>query len=161
MAVFEQGKNVTDIQEGELLPEDWTIMEILDEPKRMENKVMKAAGADADKAGYNIVLRLGVHMPDLPEFHHREFTIWLSEPAVGDDSRYNPRDGMSIEDTKIKRNAEISSAFCNEKITGSAIYFEKGQQAMFYIVQKMDDSGTKLVNDINIFAGAKAVPTEH
>ena len=154
MATFSMGKDVGDIQEPELLPEDWYSFEIVEEPKHAPNKAMKDGGASAEKAGYNIVVSLKC-LDETPEFLGRPFTVWLSLPTEADKTRRTPM-GQTMEDSKIQRNSEFALAFGGE-VEGENISLEKGLRGMLYVTQQMDQSRQNFMNSINIFAGARPI----
>ena len=160
VATFDIGKDVDDIQEGILLPKEWYLMEITKAPKQEPNKKMKAGGAGAEGAGYNIVLDIATINDDIPEYNAYPFTIWMSMPTIGDDAR-KTRSGQTIEDFKLDQIIKVASGFNEGKaVAGSKITFKKGQRAFLYVDQETMTEGPnkgKLVNAINLNVGVKAV----
>jgi len=157
MPVFDTGKDLDDIQEPELLPEEWYSMEIIDEPERAMNKKMKEGGADAEGAGYNIVLKLEVIYPDAPQYNGRKFTLWLSMPVEGDEDRFTAA-GQTIEDFKLDQIKKVAQGFAGKEISGSEVEFNKGMKADFYVKQGIAGGGARKgqpQNEIDTFAGVK------
>lgn len=151
MAIFSLDKNFEDVQEAQLLPEDWYVMEILEEPQQAPNKAMKEGGPQADKAGYNIVLRLRT-VSEVPEYSGRVLTVWLSLPNDSDKGEYIQ--GQSKEDWKLERIAKVAAAFKGldnwKELEGDEISLEKGMQARFYIVQTLGLDGTTARNEVDL-----------
>jgi len=155
MATFNLGKDVDDIQEPELMPEDWYPFEIAEEPEQAPNNAMKEGGPEAEKAGFNIVIQLRCD-DDTPEYKGRPFWLYLPLPTEGDSSRYTPI-GMTMEDSKMQRIKEFAEAFSNSKIEGSEFSLSKGMKGMLYVTQGLDQSGQNLRNQIDAFAGARPI----
>lgn len=152
MATFNMGKDAGDIQEPELLPEDWYPFEITEEPAVAPNRAMKDGGADADKAGYNIVVHVAC-LDETPEFLGRPFTVWLLVPTEKDKVERN-RMGQTKEDAKIQRNTQFTEAFGGE-VDGENISLEKGLRGMLYVIQQVGQDGQTLENSISFFTEAK------
>jgi hypothetical protein len=164
MATFVMPKSVDDVQEGELLPEDWYVCRISKEPTLEKNKALVAlekgeiqpGDPKAEKVGHNIVIQVRT-VSDIPEHNGRMFTIWLPTPSDGDDNRYDGR-GQTYLDSKLARIGEFASAFAGgASVEGSDVDFYEGQMAQLYVIQQLDQSGIKMTNSVNSFAGARPV----
>lgn len=161
---FDMGGSVDDIMEPELVPVGWVTMEIADDPVLTPNSVKRDAGCekaadacDVDGAGNNIRLDLTLQMPEIPEFHLRRYTVWLGQPAVGDDTKINPYSHMRKDHEKIDRIADWSSKFSGKTVTGRNAIFGKGMQAKLYMTQRKKRDGSGMENQIDVFAGVRAL----
>jgi len=159
VATFDIGKDVDLIQEGVLLPKEWYLLEIAKAPRQDPNKKMKAGGAGAEGAAYNIVLDLITVHEDIPEYNNVPFTLWLSLPALGDSDR-KMRGGQTFEDFKLDQIVKVVRGFSGKEVTGAKISFHKGQRAYLYVDQEVMSEGPnkgKTVNTINLNVGIKPV----
>lgn len=177
MPTFDMNKDAGDIQEAEIMPEDWYTFEIADEPEQVANAHMKALsdgkanlpnysnpgapGPDADetRAGYNILLKLKV-VNDDPRFNGRPFRIWLPLPIQDHDAKRFTPIGQTQEDSKMERLVEFAAAFNDCPVEGSSVSFDKGQCANLYVQQELARNGEDMINSINTFSGAKPVLTD-
>jgi len=152
MATFDVNGDLDNIQEAVLLPNDDYAVIITQDPVREPNKVMREEGADADKAGYNIILRTRVYDPEVPEAHGRMFTIYLPLPNDTDEGKYTPQ-GQAAKDSKLDRIKNAAGAFSGDG-SGTVVNFEAGMMAVAKVIQKVDrNDSSKKVNEINAFAG--------
>jgi len=150
VATFNLGGDVDNIQEPVLLPNDKYALIIYAEPERLPNKTLRDNGEDADGAGYNIVIRTKVYLPDTPEFHGRQMnTIYLPMVKDGDDEKYNNR-GMTIKDAKLERCAEVVNGF-GGTVMGDTVTISKGMMAVGTIIQKKNDLTGKMENELQVF----------
>lgn len=157
MATFNMGKGLDDVVEPELMSEDWYLMEIYKEPALAKNKTLLNEGPDAEGAGFNIPVNL--RCVEEGEHKGRIFTLFLSLPGVGDDDKRNPISGMTYTDQKTLRNAEFALAF-GGTVEGDEFSLTMGLIGKVFIQQKMDMSGTKLINQINPFNTPIAMPID-
>lgn len=150
MPVFSVGKDFNDVQEAQLMPEDWYVMEISAEPEQMPNKAMKVGGPDAEKAGFNIVVKLKSISED-PEYSGRPFTIWLSLPNATDEGEFI--NGQDKVDWKLQKIAKIAAAFNGisdwKQLTGDEINLAKGMRAKCYVTQGIGMDEQTPRNDID------------
>jgi hypothetical protein len=156
MATFQVGIGKDDIQQGQLMPEDWYTMEIVREPYEDKNNAWKEAGAALPieeagrinpKAGKNIVINLRV-VSDVPEFSGRPFTKWLSLPSPLDEGQYM-NNGQPKPDWKAEIIYKWADAF-GGAIEGASASLTKGQKALVYVVQGKDRDGETDVNEISM-----------
>ncbi len=154
---FNVGKSIDDVHDPELMPEDWYPMEIVVEPIRELNAKQKVGGPEADGAGENIVLRLGV-VSDIPEYNGRQLTKWLSLPNPSDEGKFT-RQGQSQEDWKISIIAAWATAF-GGKVEGEDVDFEIGGRAMVLIIQGLAQDGTTIENKIDFNSLPRAIAGE-
>jgi len=158
MATFDLGMDVDDVQEAQLLPEDWYNCEVVTDPEQQPNKAMKGGGPDADKAGFNIVLRLRV-VDSLPEYNGRQFTMWLPLPNDSDDGVF--AGGQPARDSKVARIAGVASALSGESVKGSEATIVEGMRARFLITQKIDNrDGQTLRNELAPFTPPRPIGGE-
>ncbi len=129
---FKLPKNIDDISDGELLPEDYYVMRIMKEPVVAENAKAREGLSEEDGAGKNVVLSLRVQS-DKPEFNGRGFTKYLGIPNKADKNRFNSFTGQSYEDMKMQSLANWSSAFSGAEASGKGVSFEAGQEAWVYV----------------------------
>lgn len=155
MATFDLGKDLDKIVEPELMDEAWYPFEIYKEPEQAKNKIMKNDGADAEGAGYNVVV--SVRCIEESEHKGRVFTVYLPLPAKGDDQKRNPVSGMLVIDQKVKRNAEFALAF-GGTVEGRSFSLAKGMIGQLPVIKQMDMSGVKFVNGIAPFNEPCAKP---
>jgi hypothetical protein len=148
MTTFKLPKKISDVQDQQLLPEDWYIMRLSQEPTVEDNKKMKDGGAGAEGAGQNIVLKM-VTVSENPVYNGRMFTMWLPLPNAADrDIFFN---GQSREDSKLERIAAVVSAFNGGNApAGDEFELHQGDEALFYVTTETaynDDS--RYVNAID------------
>jgi len=150
MAVFSVGKDFSEVQEAQLMPEDWYVMEISAEPEQASNKAMKDGGPDAPKAGFNIVVKLKSLSEDA-EFSGRPFTIWLSLPNTTDEGEFI--NGQDKVDWKLEKIAKIAAAFNGiadwKQLAGDEINLAQGMRAKCYVTQGIGMDGQTPRNDID------------
>ena len=155
MSTFNLPKDVGDIQEPELMPEDWYPFVVSTEPKEDKNNVAKEQGEDAPGAGTNIVINLSCLSED-PRFAGRPFTMWLPLPNPSDEGKYT-RAGQKMEDWKMARIVEVASGLAGTTVGGSDVDMSEGMTAEFYINQGLDRAGKTIVNNLDLFAGVRPI----
>lgn len=158
MATFDLGKDASDVQEPELLPQEWYPFVITEDPIQEPNRKMKDGGPTADGAGFNVVVKL-VCADETPEYNGRPFRVWLPLPAPGDDEKYTPV-GMKVSDSKIRNIDNFQFGFTGERLEGNAFALSAGMSAQLYVNQQLDQTGTTLRNGIDNFAGSKPIDME-
>jgi len=141
MATFKFNKPVGDIEQPQLLPDDWYVVRLVKEPKAMPNSKKKNGLSEAEGAGDNIVLNLRVQN-DNPKWHGRPFTKWLGIPSEADEGTTNEWTGMKKSDEKLERIAQWAAAFAGKEITSLAknknLEFNSGSECLVYITQEVD-----------------------
>jgi len=148
MPTFELTKRVDEIQEPELLPEDWYLLRITREPRKEPNKAKREGGPDAEGAGDNLVLDMRVQHED-PAKNGRPFTKYLRWPQEGDDEEFIG--GQTKEDFLTQQIAQVASAFVGYDVEADQVEFEAGMEAQFYIVQGVDNrDGVTPRNEISM-----------
>ena len=143
MATFNMGKDAGDIEQPELLPEDWYPFVISAEPEQLPN-AKKKADPNAEGAGDNIVIKLSC-LSDDPRFASRPMTVWLPLPAPGDSEARTPM-GQTKEDSKVERITAWAEAFSGSVVEGSEVGLSAGMKAMCYVTQGLDQAKVNLVN---------------
>ncbi len=163
MPVFDVGKDVGDIQEGELLPEDWYTMEITSVSQE-PNKALKEGGQTAEGAGFNIEIEMKtLHENEM--LAGRPYKVWLALPREGDAENRTKR-GNTIEDFKIGQIRDYFEAFAKRSMAGSTVDFATGMQASMYIVVSIGQESKLPFNEFSRQhqpraiegGGAKALP---
>lgn len=140
-------KDLDKIQEPEVLPEDYYKFRIVEEPTVEPNKRMKEGGADAPGAGNNLILNLRV-VSETPEHNGRPFKKWLSLPTEADKTDITAM-GQTKEDFKMSMLAKIQQGFSGVSAEGNELTFEAGQEAYCYVTQGLDQSGTRMINELD------------
>jgi len=154
MATFELPKSLDEIQEQELLPEDWYVMRLKEEPKLEPSKKKKADPSDPD-GRMNLVLRLKV-VHDNPQWNGRGFTKWLAMPNEKDRTEMIEATGQLKEDFFMQRIAEVLGAFGHE-VDGKSIEINAGDEAQFYVSQQPSFDGSRV---INVLADENPIPVD-
>ena len=142
-------KNVDDIEQPELMPEDWYVMELRDAPEVKPNKAMQN-DPESEKAGKNWVVPLVVATGD-EEFDGRWFTLFLPLPKPGDDKKRTPM-GQTVEDQAMERIGQFVEAF-GGNIQGDTVSVKKGMRGQCYVDRQVLNGEPR--NGINMFAGFK------
>lgn len=156
MATFEIGIGKEDIQEAQLMPEDWYLWELTRDPYEGKNAAWKEVGENLsfddayalnEKAGKNIILN-GKIISDVPEFNGRTFTKWLSLPNKFDEGLWM-NNGQPKGDWKAEQIYLWLEALQGEA-EGTKVNFVKGQKCYVYIEQGPDQSGENTINQIGM-----------
>jgi len=164
MATFKVGIGKEDIQEPQLMPEDWYTWELVRDAYEDKNSAWKEAEGQSQlsidqayeinpKASKNIVLN-GRIISDVPEYDGRNFTKWLSLPNKFDEGQWM-NNGQPRPDWKAENIYKWAEALQSE-IEGDSITFVKGQKCMVYIEQGADRDGN-IVNQIGMYADPKPI----
>lgn len=138
MAIIQLPKQVGDIQEAQLLKEDYYTMRIVDEPEIKPNAQLRAKEEgkpySEEKCGHNLVLKLRIEHED-PMIHGRMFTKWLPLPGENDADRIVPSTGQSVLDSKLETLRKYAEAFSGQVIDESSdqLSFETGQRAALFV----------------------------
>jgi len=175
---FQAPKTLNEIQEAQLLPEDWYELRIAKEPPIRANKVlrdyakanglkmndveaMQEALAQANEENFrndmgkypslNIMLPLRVVAPGDPLIDGRAFQVYLPLPHSRDNERSTPLGQLEI-DSKMERIAAHMSAFWGDEYNPASaeIEFQPGQSAYFYIESAYDDYFKQNRNNISM-----------
>ena len=148
MATFSFPKSVNDILEAVLLPVDWYLCRISAEPEIKENKAKREGGADADKAGDNLVLVLHTQH-ETPEFNGRRLVKYLPWPKPGDENDFPSYcNGQCLLDNKMDTIAAWVDAF-GGSIEGQDIELVSGLEAQVMIIQEPDNRSGEMINSID------------
>ena len=171
MATFTSAKKLNEIQEVELLPEDWYLVRIVKEPRTVPNNHKKAGKPVEDGGGMNWQISLRVQH-EKPEWHGRPLMISLPLPSadvysedhdepeeVGriiEECMINTVSGRTIYDEKLERIGRWAAAFAgydyNEMGDEVNLELSQGQEAMIYVGQGPSfRDPDKIVNEIDIF----------
>lgn len=162
MTIINLPKAIGDIQEAQLLPEDYYVMKITQEPTIEPNAEMKKQEAgesfNEDKAGHNLVLRLRVEHDD-PMINGRQFTKWLSLPKEGDESRVIESTGQTIQDFKLEQLSKWYEALSGQVADPSmeSLSFEVGQRCAVHVETGEDFRTHEAVSQINFNKDPKPV----
>ena len=151
MAVFSVGKDFSEVQEAQLMPEDWYLMEISVEPTQEPNEAMRNLGPDAEKAGFSIMVKMK-SLAEEAEFAGRPFTIWLSLPNATDEGLFV--NGQPKVDWKLEKIAQVTAAFAGvedwKTLQGDEVELGVGMRARFYVTQGLSRDGQRTINEINL-----------
>lgn len=153
MSTFEFSKDVDDIEEPLLLPEDWYTVQIFKEPEILPNNKMKV-DPEQEGAGHNLVVKLKTTDQE-PEFNGRVLTVWLPWPGPNDEEIYTGK-GQKQSDAKMERVVEFALAFGGE-VDGKKISLATGLEGSCYIVQGLDQAGKDVINSIDTFSGFRSI----
>lgn len=148
-ATLSFGKNVDDIEQPPLLPEDWYVVEVREVPQVKANKA-KLNDPEDEKAGNNWVVPVKT-VTDEPEFNGRYFTLFFPLPRPGDDEKRTPQ-GMTVEDQCIERIGEFVKKF-GGTVSGDEVQLGVGARGQVYVEQQV--FGGEPRNSVNTFAGFK------
>lgn len=157
MTVITLPKEIDDIQEPIPLPEDYYRLRLVEEPFLEDNKKKKEGGANAPGAGLNLILTLRTVSED-PEHNGRGFKKWLSLPTEADKTDITAM-GQTKEDFKISILVKVQNGFSNQQAEGNEIVLEAGQEAWCYISQKLDQSGSRIINELDFMSEIKPIDT--
>jgi len=165
MVTFSFNKKVDEIENPELMPEDWYDFEIFDEPKVLPNKTLKemiseeaseeeinSALEDDEKAGFNLVITLESESAE-DKFCGRKMKLWLPYPSPIDETRYDGQ-GNKVYDRKMGRLVEFTEAFQGE-VRESDIYLSPRMKGCCYVIQQKSLNSEEIVNSIDWFSGFK------
>ena len=142
MSTFVMPKSSSDVEEKEIWPKDWYIMELMKEPYRAKNNALKAMeeaqekSEDVDdelaaKAGHNIVFELR-SVDNEPQFNGELFTKYLPDFNEGDDER--PGFTMKTrEDDKVADLTAYAEAFNPDAEVDDEVGFQVGRKAQFMV----------------------------
>jgi hypothetical protein len=154
MTTLSFSKSVDDIEEPELIPEDWYVFRVSEPPSVEENKAMKAKKSYADGAGKNLVISLRL-ISDIQEYSGRTFKLYLPYPVEEDLNQYDGR-GMLKYDAKLARIAEFAEKATGCNVEGSEITILPNAQVGLYLTQGLDQAGVNLTNSLDWFQGFMA-----
>jgi len=146
MTIIRLPKNIDEIQEPEALPEDYYKVRIIEEPEVVKNK---------KKTGNNLILSLRT-ISENPSYNGRPFRKWISLPTAEDANSFTSM-GQSKEDFKMGMLKKISEGFSGLSADGNEISLQAGMEAWVYITQGLDQSGTRLTNDLDFMSEIKPV----
>lgn len=155
MTIIRLPKDIADIQEPEVLPEDYYKLRLIEEPEIAPNKKKAAGGENAPGAGDNLVMSMRV-VSDNPEHNGRPFRKWIGLPTETDKTDVM-RSGMTREDSKLKMLARIQHGFSGIQPEGDEIVIQSGQEAWCYITQTLNQAGTGFENDLDFMQDIKPV----
>jgi len=163
MATFGFKKSVDDIEEPELLSEDWYAFEIAKEPEILMNRALAAevgegasddeidqALRENDKCGYNLVVSL-MCISDDPLANGRRFKLYIPYPSDYDEDRYDGI-GQKVYDAKLQRIAEFAEAFQGD-VDGGEITMLPGGKGQAYVIVQEGQRGQ--MNSVDLFSGFK------
>ena len=138
MAIIQLPKAIGDIQEAQLMAEDYYTMRITQEPTIEPNRELKnkeeGKPCDESKCGHNLILKLRVEHED-PMLNGRFFTKYLPLPKEGDESNIIPSTGQSVLDSKLETLRKYYEAFSGQLADDNMdqLSFEAGQRAALYV----------------------------
>ena len=169
MATFESSKKMSDIQEPQLLPEDWYLVRIVKAPKEVPNNARKKGANVEDGGGVNWQVSLRIQHEN-PDYHGRSLMISLPIPCedtypedaedyageIIEEHVFNNVSGRTIYDEKYERLGHWCAAFSGyayeEFLDEKSLELNQGAEAMIYVSQgpSFRDPDT-IVNNIDIF----------
>jgi hypothetical protein len=139
MTTFNFGKGADDIQQAELLPDDWYRLRIVKPPMLVPNKKKKANMSEEDGARDNIVINFRV-THDNPAWSGRPFTKWLPVPNETDSERFDDFTGMKMDEKLLDVVYKWAAAFNEGKgFEEKQVDFEPGSEALVYIITQLDN----------------------
>ena len=154
MTVFTLPKDVDDIEEAVLLPEDFYNCVIVKEPVLKPNKKMEVGLSEEEGAGYNLIIVLKTESDD-PEFAGRWFTLYFGWPTLADENKRDMR-GSKISDKKMGDIIKFTLAF-GGSVEGLDVILSENLRGQGYVLQEIDSRSGTLVNSISPFGEFKAI----
>lgn len=155
-ATLSFNKDVDDIEEPLLMPEEWYIFEVAKKPETRKNKAMEE-NPSSEKAGHNWVVQLRSLVDEAPEFTGRIFNLNFPLPADGDDEKYTPR-GMLVYDQKMERIANFCLSFQGTAV-GTDVSIPIKGKGQGYMKQGIGLDG-EIVNELSPFGEFKPLDEE-
>lgn len=155
MTIIRLPKNIEDIQEPEVLPEDYYKLRLIEEPEVAPNKKKQEGGETAPGAGNNLIMSMRV-VSDNPEQNGRPFKKWIGLPTTADKTDVM-KSGMTREDSKLKMLGRIQAGFTGVAPEGDEINLQAGMEAWCYITQGLNQAGTGFENDLDFMQDIKPV----
>ena len=146
MTTFTFNENIDNIEAPKLLAEEWYGAEIADQPALADSK--------STEGNKNLVVKLRLKS-DVPEESGRVFTIYLPYPVPGDEEAYDGR-GMKVSHAKMERIKGFCEAFTKCSCEGNEVTILPGGEGLVYVIQRLDQSGQEMRNDVDTFAGFKS-----
>ena len=151
MPTFSFAKPIDDIEDAVVLEEDWRRARIAKAPTIEPNK-KKQSDPDQEGAGDNLVVSLALAGG---EGTGRRFKLYLPWPSAADEDLYDGI-GMKVSDAKMERIADFTVKFGGIS-DGTDIMLEEGMEGFVYVTRGLDQSGQRMVNSVDPFAGFKSV----
>jgi len=151
MPTFTFQKPIEDVEEPVVMEEDWYRTRIAKAPTIEPNK-KKQDDPNQEGAGDNLVVSLAV----VGEAGTgRRFKLYLPWPSLADEDLYDGI-GMKVSDAKMERIADFTVKFGGIS-DGTDIMLEEGMEGFVYITRGLDQSGQRMVNSVDPFAGFKSL----
>lgn len=147
-------KNIEDIEEPILLPEDWYIFRVTEPPKIEDNKAKKDKKTYTEGAGKNLIISLR-SVSENPEHSGRAFKLYLPYPVAEDMENYDGR-GMVKYDAKLERIADFAEKATGCTADGNEITILPNALIGIYVTQSLDQQGEKLTNNLDWFQGFRS-----
>ena len=152
MPTFTFSKPIDDIEEPQLLEEDWYLAEISATPTLEKNKKMED-DPNQEGAGYNLVVKVKLIEG---EALNRRFNLYLPWPSVADEDAYDGV-GMKVSDAKMQRIANFTTKF-GGIADGTDVVLEEGMRGYLYVLTELAQDGQTMRNNVDTFrAGFKSV----
>ena len=151
MPTFSFQKPIDEIEEAVVLEEDWYHTRIAKTPTIEPNK-KKQTDPNQDGAGDNLIVSLAV--VGLVGTGRR-FKLYLPWPSAADEDLYDGI-GMKVSDAKMERIADFTVKFGGIS-DGTDIMLEEGMEGFVYVTRGLDQSGQRITNSVDPFAGFKSV----
>ena len=147
-------KNIEDIEEPTLLPEDWYIFRVTEPPKIEDNKAKKDKKTYSEGAGKNLIISLR-SVSENPEHSGRAFKLYLPYPVAEDMENYDGR-GMMKYDAKLERIADFAEKATGCSAEGNEITILPNALIGIYVTQALDQQGEKPINNLDWFQGFRS-----
>ena len=146
MALFTLDKEFNEIDEVQVMPDDYYDMLIVSEPKLEKNKAAKAGKSPEEGGGINLILNLRV-VNDLDEFNGRKFWVYLRYPSKPDFKLKDARTGRTMYDEKMVKLGIWHAAFNDGEFPeGNQLNFEANMVAKVPVETNAEGN-----NEINPF----------
>jgi len=151
MPTFTFHKPIEDVEEPVALAEDWYRARIVKAPTIEPNK-KKQEDPSQEGAGDNLIVSLALVGG---EAAGRRFKLYLPWPSMEDEDLYDGI-GMKVSDAKMERIADFTVKFGGVS-DGTDVMLEEGMEGFVYVTRGLDQSGQRMINSVDPFAGFKSV----
>jgi len=154
MATFEFAKDAADIEEPELIDQDWYVCVITKVPEIKPNAKKKDGASYEDGAGDNLVFSLRI-ISDDEIANGRAFTMWIPYPSAEDMETRDGR-GQLKYDAKMARLIEIAEKGAGCSADGDTIDILPNARIGLYVNQSVNNRNNEIENSIDWFQGFKS-----
>jgi len=142
-------KTVDDIEEPELMEEDWYKARVVTDPVIEDNKAAKAGLPPEDGAGKNYIVKFKLEHKE-PKINGRRFTAWLPYPVPEDEDKYDGM-GNKVYDKKMGRIMALADCAQGSVLDGKTATVMPNSLVMVYVTRGLDMNGENIINSIDAF----------